>query len=97
MTIKTVTVLGAAGAMGSSISAIFASFGAAKVYMLDIEKPEKAIDKAVKSVRAESIRSRLIPADYSMLEECIHESDLVFESVIENIEIKKEVTKKASI
>ena len=95
-TIKTVTVLGAAGAMGSNISAIFASFGVAKVYMLDIEKPEKTIDKAVKSVRAESIRSRLIPADYSMLEECIRESDLVFESVIENIEIKKEVTKKAS-
>ena len=81
-TIKTVTVLGAAGAMGSNISAIFASFGVAKVYMLDIEKPEKTIDKAVKSVRAESIRSRLIPADYSMLEECIRESDLVFESAI---------------
>lgn len=96
MTIKTVTVLGAAGAMGSNISAIFASFGGAKVYMLDIEKPEKAIDKAVKSVRAESIRTRLVPVDYSTLEECIRESDLVFESVIENIEIKKEVTKKAS-
>lgn len=94
--IKVITVIGAAGAMGSNISAIFASFGAAKVYMLDIEKPEKAIDKTVKSVRAESIRNRLIPADYSMLEECIHESDLVFESIIENIEIKKEVTKKAS-
>lgn len=94
--IKVVTVLGAAGAMGSNISAIFASFGAAKVYMLDIEKPEEAIDKAVKSVRAESIRSRLIPADYSMLEECIRESDLVFESVVENIEIKKDITKKAS-
>ena len=96
MDIKTVTVLGAAGAMGSNISAIFASFGASKVFMLDIEKPEKAIDRAVKSVRAESIRNRLIPADYSMLEKCIRESDLVFESVIENIEIKKDVTKKAS-
>ena len=94
--IKIVTVIGAAGAMGSNISAIFASFGAAKVYMLDIEKPEKAIDKAVKSVRAESIRSRLIPADYSMLEKCVSESDLVFESVVENISVKKDVTKKAS-
>ena len=94
--IKTITVLGAAGTMGSNISAIFASFGNAKVYMLDIEKSEKAVDKAVKSVRAESIRKNLIPADYSMLEECVRESDLVFESVVENIEIKKEVTKKAS-
>ena len=93
--IKTVTVLGASGTMGSNISAIFASFGNAKVYMLDMEKPEKAVDKAVKSVRAESIRKNLIPADYSMLEECIKESDLVFESVVENLDIKKEVTKKA--
>lgn len=92
----TITILGAAGAMGSNISAIFASFGNAKVYMLDIEQSEKAVDKAVKSVRAESIRKNLVPADYSMLEQCIRESDLVFESVIENIEIKKEVTKKAS-
>ena len=95
-TIKIVTVLGAAGVMGSNISAIFASFGGAKVYMLDIEKSEKAIDKAVKSVRAESIRQNLIPADYSMLEKCIRESDLVFESIVENIDVKKGVTKKAS-
>ena len=31
-----------------------------------------------------------------MLKKCVRESDLVFESVIENIDIKKEVTKKAS-
>ena len=94
--IKTITVLGAAGTMGANICAIFASFGNAKVYMLDIEKSEKAVDKAIKSVRAESIRKNLIPADYSMLEQCISESDLVFESVVENIKIKKEVTEKAS-
>ena len=95
-TINVVTVLGAAGTMGSNISAIFASFGNAKVYMLDIEKSDKAVERAVKSVRAESIRKNLIPADYSMLEQCIRESDLVFESVVENIEIKKDVTQKAS-
>lgn len=94
--INTITVLGASGVMGSNISAIFASFGNARVYMLDIEKNEKAVDRAVKSVRAESIRKNLVPADYSMLEKCVGESDLVFESVVENIEIKKEVTKKAS-
>ena len=95
-TIKIVTVLGAAGVMGNNISAIFASFGNAKVYMLDIEKSLNAIDKAIKSVRAESIRKNLIPADYSMLEQCVCESDLVFESVVENIDIKREITKKAS-
>lgn len=96
MRIKTITVIGANGTMGSNISAIFASFGNAKVYMLDIEKSEKAVEKAVKSVRAESIRKNLIPVDYSMLKQCVSESDLVFESVVENIDIKKEVTKMAS-
>lgn len=94
--IKTVTVLGANGTMGCNISAIFASFGCAKVYMLDMEKSDKAVERAIKSVRAESIRGRLIPADYSMLEQCVNDSDLVFESVVEKIDIKKEITKKAS-
>ena len=94
MDIKTVTVIGAGGAMGCNISAIFASFGNAKVYMLDIEKPEAAIDRAVKSVRAESIRKNLIPADFLMLEQCVKESDLVFESVVERIDVKKDVANK---
>ena len=97
MNIKVVTVIGAGGVMGSNISAIFASFGNAKVYMLDIEKPVLAVDRAVKSVRAESIRKNLIPTDFSMLEECVKESDLVFESVVERIDIKKDVANKCAI
>ncbi len=96
MAIKTVTVIGGGGAMGCNISAIFASFGNAKVYMLDVEKPLFAIDRAIKSVRAESIRNNLIAADFSMLEECVRESDLVFESVIENIDVKIEVEAKCA-
>lgn len=96
MKIKTVTVIGAGGAMGSNISAIFASFGNAKVYMLDIEKPISAVDRAVASVRAECIRKSLIPTDFSMLEECVKESDLVFESVVERIDIKKDVANKCA-
>lgn len=40
MKIQTVTVIGANGTMGCNVSAIFASFGNAKVYMVsrDIEK-----------------------------------------------------------
>lgn len=95
-TIKTVTVVGANGTMGTNVSAIFASFGNAKVYMIsrDIEKSKKAVEKACKSVRADSIRLNLIPADYSMLEQCVSESDLVFESTAENLDVKLEVTKK---
>lgn len=96
MQIKTVTVIGANGTMGANISAIFASFGNAKVYMVDLEKSDAAIERAVKSVRAESIRKNLISENYSSLERCIKESDLVFESVVENIDIKKEITEKAS-
>lgn len=94
--IETVTVIGAGGAMGSNISAIFASFGNARVFMLDIEQPIGAIERAVKSVRSNSIRNHLIPADFSMLKECIEQSDLVFESVVERIDVKKDVANKCA-
>lgn len=98
MNIKTVTIVGASGAMGTNVSAIFAAFGNAKVFMIsrNIESSKKAILKAVKSVRADSIAKNLIAADYSMLEKCIGESDLVFESIVEDMNIKIDITKKIS-
>src|SRR4051794_17489445 len=92
--IKTVTVIGANGTMGCNVSGIFASFGNAKVYMISrsMDKSEKAAAKSAKSVKADSIVKNLIPADYTMLEKCISESDLVFESCAENYEIKTEIT-----
>lgn len=93
MNIKKVTIVGANGTMGTNVSAIFASFGNAQVYMVsrDIEKSKRAVYMAGKTVRATSIVKNLIPADYSMLSDCVKESDLVFESVAENIEIKKRI------
>lgn len=93
MAINTVTVIGANGTMGINVSAIFASFGNAKVYMISREKEKSVIaaQKAGKTVRADSISSNLIPADYSMLSECVGKSDLVFESVTESLEIKIKV------
>lgn len=90
MNIKTVTVIGANGTMGTNVSAIFASFGDAKVYMVsrDVEKSKKAAQRACKTVKADSIFSHFVPADYSMLADCVMESDLIFESVAENLEIK---------
>ena len=95
LNIKTVTVIGANGTMGCNVSAIFASFGNAKIYMVsrDIEKSKKAVVKAGKSVRASSIERNLVPADYAMLPACIQESDLVFESVKEDLAIKTDITK----
>ena len=90
MEIKTVTVVGANGTMGTNVSAIFASFGNTTVYMVsrDKEKSEKAAVKAGKTVRADSITRRLIAADYSMLDACVKESDLVFESAAEDLALK---------
>lgn len=93
LTIKNITVVGANGTMGTNVSAIFASFGNAKVYMVsrNLEKSKKAAMRAGKTVKADSIYSHLIPADYSMLSDCIKDSDLVFESAAEDINIKIEL------
>ncbi len=90
---KKVTVIGANGAVGSGVSGIFASFGGALVYVVarSKEKAEIAKTKASKSVKASSIEERIVPKTYDDLKFCIEESDLIFESVAENLEIKKEI------
>ena len=91
--INTVTVVGATGTMGANVAGIFASFGNAKVYCVarNIDKVKKTIPRIVKSVRADSIAANLVPADFSMLEDCVSKSDLVFESAAEDITVKKDV------
>ncbi len=96
--INVVTVIGATGTMGANVAGIFSSFGNAKVYCVgrDIEKVKKTIPRIVKSVRADAIRNNLIPADFSMLEKCVADSDLIFESVKEDIAVKKEIAERVS-
>ncbi len=96
MEIKTVTVVGATGTMGANVAGIFASFGNAKVFCVgrNIDKVKATLPRIVMSVKADSIAPRLIPADFSQLEECVSESDLVFESVTEDLEVKSAVHKK---
>ena len=96
ISINTVTVIGVTGTMGANVAGIFASFGDAKVYCVgrNIEKVKKTIPRIVKSVRADAIKDNLIAADYSMLNDCIVKSDLVFESVAEDIDIKKDIAIK---
>lgn len=98
MIINTVTVIGVTGTMGANVAGIFASFGDAKVYCVgrNIDRVQKSIDRIVNSVRADSIRNKLIPADFSMLETCVSDSDLVFESAFESYEIKNDIAKKVS-
>lgn len=96
MSIRTVTVIGANGTMGRNVSAIFASFGNAKVFMVcrDIEKAKEAAEMAVQSVKADSIRRNLVPADFSSLTDCVRQSDFVFDSVAENMAVKTDVISK---
>lgn len=96
MEIRTVTVIGATGTMGANIAGIFAAFGDAKVYCVgrDIEKVKKTIPRIVKSVKADAISHNLIPADFSILEECVADSDLIFESSKEDMGVKTEIAIK---
>ena len=96
MNIQTVTVIGVTGTMGANIAGIFAAFGDAKVYCLgrDIDKVRKTIPRIVQSVRADAIAKNLIPADFSMLEDCVKDSDLVFESSAENMDVKIDIARK---
>lgn len=77
--------------MGANVAGIFASFGDAKVYCVgrDIEKVKKTIPRIVKSVKADAIAKNLVAADFSMLAQCVAESDLVFESTSENIRLRR--------
>lgn len=95
LNIKTVTVIGVTGTMGANIAGIFASFGNAKVYCLgrNLSKVRQTISTIVKSVKADAISCNLFPADFSMLESCVSESDLIFESSLEKISIKKDIAR----
>ena len=94
--IKFVTVVGVTGTMGANIAGIFASFGNAKVYCVgrDIEKVKRTIPRIVKSVKADAIAKNLIPADFDSLEECVSQSDLIFESSKEDIGVKKNIASR---
>jgi len=98
MNIKTVTVIGVTGTMGANVAGIFASFGDAKVYCVgcDIEKVKKTILRILKSVKVDAIARNLAPADFSMLDKCVAESEFVFESSKEDIEVKKDIASQVA-
>jgi 3-hydroxyacyl-CoA dehydrogenase len=95
--IKTVTIVGANGSMGAGSAAIVAAFGEAKVHMLarDLGKAEEGIKKAIKSVRTDTIKKRMIPGTYDKdLGKAVAESDWVFELVAESYEVKEPMNKE---
>lgn len=98
MNINTVTVIGVTGTMGANVAGIFASFGGAKVFCVgrDINKVKKTIPRIIKSVKADAIAKNLIPAEMSELEQCVAQSDLVFESSSEDMIIKTAIADRVS-
>jgi len=94
MQIQTITVIGANGNMGRKVAGVFAALGGARVYMVsrELEASCQAIGHAAQSVRDESVQ--MIPADYSALAECLGKSDLVFESVAEDLTVKRDLLRK---
>lgn len=95
MIINSITVIGANGTIGSQVAGLLAAFCNAKVFLVcrTYEKSAQAIEKAMKSVRADSIKSFLIPKTYDELGDCIQSSDWVFESVVEDMKTKLDVNK----
>ena len=93
MDIKKVVIIGATGAVGKTVSGVFASFGNAKVYMLgrDLEKLEQARHDAALSVKAITIMDNLYIDTLDNLDKYLKDVDLVFASVAENLEIKKDI------
>jgi 3-hydroxyacyl-CoA dehydrogenase len=93
MNIKTVSVVGANGAMGATVAGLIAAFGSARVFLIcrRQEAAENAVEVAANSVKADSIKARLIPKTYEDFEDCIAQSDWIFESVAENMKIKSEI------
>lgn len=93
MDIHTVAILGANGMMGQNVAAIFASFGNARIYLVSRtkEKSMQAKENAYHAVRAESVKEKMVPADYEQLEECVFKSDLIFEACSENWDVKVKI------
>ena len=89
--IRKVTILGANGNVGAQCAGIIAGFGEAVVYMLarNIDKAELGIEKAMNSIRSDSIREQLIPGTYDQdMKRAVQDSDWVLELVAEDYEIK---------
>lgn len=93
--IGTVSILGANGNMGSQCAGVIAGFGNAKVFMIarTIEKANEGISKAIDSIKSDSIQTQLIPKTYELLENCLSQSDWIFELASEEISVKQQLNR----
>lgn len=94
MEIRNVVILGGNGTVGSLMGALIAGFGNANVYLLGRDKKkldEKLLERVYKSIKSDSIKSRINVCDYNEAETIISTCDWIFESVSEDYKIKESV------
>jgi 3-hydroxyacyl-CoA dehydrogenase len=91
--IKTITVIGANGIVGSQMVRLLVSLLEVKVFLVcrTNEKALQTISHIYTSLQEREILGTMIPSDLTHLEDCIFYSDWVFESVTEDISIKLEM------
>jgi 3-hydroxyacyl-CoA dehydrogenase len=94
--IKTVTVLGASGTVGSLTGGIIAQSGE-KVYFLSRTEDgaKRGLERAIDQARSEVIARHIICGDYEQLfETALKESDWIIEAVTENLAVKQQIYQK---
>ena len=86
-----VAILGANGTMGAPAGAVFASAGFDVVMLArDLEKAQTAVGGAQNAARAEAVAERVKHGTYDKdFERTVEEADLIFESLAEDLSLKK--------
>jgi len=91
--IKNIAILGANGAVGLQVARLLVSNLDAKVFLIcrTMEKAQEAKNRIQTSLLENRTTGTMIPVDFSSLNECIPCCDWVFESVVEDLSIKRDM------
>lgn len=91
--IRTISVLGANGTVGSQVVRLLVGSLDVKVYLVcrTMEKAQETMHRIQASLLESQILGFMIPTDFSCFQECIPCSDWIFESVAEDLSIKREM------
>ena len=84
-TIETVTIIGANGVVGSGVARLLAGTNQVKTFLVSRSKEHSTntIAKVFEESKNPKALGPMIACDYSDLNQCIFESDWIFESVAE--------------
>jgi 3-hydroxyacyl-CoA dehydrogenase len=90
--IKNVVVLGANGTMGAGSGEVFAAGGCDVVFLArSVEKAHEGLVAAQNMAKSQRIADRISVGTYAQdLEEVVPKADLIFESLAEDIDLKKQ-------